>query len=303
MAAVDPVPWVDPEFARLEAELAALGDHLAQAEAELVEARARLEAFTHVRDRLLLPLYAELAEIEAQIAGVGAAGSEPAGDEPAGDEPGTRRAGARAGRSRVSGPSRASGRAPGGRDAGVAGSRSQSRSRSQSQARSKSQSRKRGPGAADPAGRPAVPPTEARRLYRALAKRCHPDLGGSEEDRERRRAFMVRVNNAYANGEADLLAWLAAEWDPAGAAGPAREVRPDRLQRLRAVLETGRRRLAQVRDELATVTGTGLGVLLFDQEDSAMEPAISRLDELAGFLRSRIGERRQVLEDFLQGSA
>jgi hypothetical protein len=300
MAAVDPVPWVDPEFARLEAELAALGDHLAQAEAELVEARARLEAFTHVRDRLLLPLYAELAEIEAQIAGVGAAGSEPAGDEPTGDEPGARPAGAQARRSRPAGAqARASGRAPGGRDAGAAGS--QSRSRSQSQSRSKSQSRKRGP--AGPAGRPAVPPTEARRLYRALAKRCHPDLGGSEEDRERRRAFMIRVNNAYANGEVDLLAWLAAEWDPAGAAGPAREVRPDRLQRLRAVLETGRRRLAQVRDELATVTGTGLGVLLFDQEDSAMEPAISRLDELAGFLRSRIGERRQVLEDFLQGSA
>jgi hypothetical protein len=69
------------------------------------------------------------------------------------------------------------------------------------------------------------------------------------------------------------------------------------------VLETGRRRLTQVTAELAAVTGTGLGVLLFDQEDSAMEPAISRLDELAEFLRSRIGERRQVLEDFLQGGA
>jgi hypothetical protein len=31
-----------------------------------------------------------------------------------------------------------------------------------------------------------------------------------------------------------------------------------------------------------------------------MEPAIGRLDVLADFLRSRIAERRQVLEDFLQ---
>ena len=140
---------------------------------------------------------------------------------------------------------------------------------------------------------------EARRLYRALAKRCHPDLGGGEADRERRRAFMVRVNNAYESGDTDLLAWLATEWDPAEAARPAQDVRPDRLQRLRAVLETGRRRLAQVREELTAVTGTGLGLLLFDQGDSAMQPAIGRLDVLADFLRSRIAERRQVLDDFL----
>jgi len=154
----------------------------------------------------------------------------------------------------------------------------------------------------DQANLEAVPPTEARRLYRALAKRCHPDLGSGEADRERRRAFMVRVNDAYANGETDLLAWLAAEWDPAEAVGPVGEIRPDRLQRLRAVLETARQRLAQVRTELAAVTGTGLGLLLFDQEDSAMEPAIGRLDVLADFLRSRIGERRQVLEDLLPGA-
>ena len=153
------------------------------------------------------------------------------------------------------------------------------------------------------AGLEAVPPppAEARPLYRALAKRCHPDLGVDEADRERRRAFMIRVNDAYARGDIGLLRLLAREWEAAEGAVPGRDGGPDRLSRLRAAVETARGRLAQVRAELAEVTRTGLGLLLFGEQEQGMQTALERLDVLAGQLRSTIAERRQVLADLMRG--
>jgi hypothetical protein len=68
MVSADPAPWTGPDIARLEEELAGLGEELAQAEAELAEARALLAAFTRAHGRLMAPLFAELDEIDAQIA-------------------------------------------------------------------------------------------------------------------------------------------------------------------------------------------------------------------------------------------
>jgi hypothetical protein len=144
------------------------------------------------------------------------------------------------------------------------------------------------------------PPAEARPLYRALAKRCHPDLGIDEADRERRRAFMIRVNDAYARGDIDLLGLLTREWEAAEDAAAGRDGGPDRLSRLRTAVEAARSRLAQVRAELAEVTGTGLGPLLFGEQAHGMQAALERLDVLAGQLRSTISERRQVLADLMR---
>ncbi|MGW6703779.1 J domain-containing protein [Streptomyces sp. NPDC054956] len=61
------------------------------------------------------------------------------------------------------------------------------------------------------------PSEEVRRLYRELVRQAHPDLAQDEAERERRDAFIVRVNAAYGRGEEQLLRELAQEW----AAGPA----------------------------------------------------------------------------------
>ncbi len=61
------------------------------------------------------------------------------------------------------------------------------------------------------------PSDEARKLYRELARKAHPDLARDEEERKRRDAFITRVNAAYARGDEAQLRELAEEW----AAGPA----------------------------------------------------------------------------------
>ncbi|MFI1930786.1 J domain-containing protein [Streptomyces sp. NPDC020330] len=66
------------------------------------------------------------------------------------------------------------------------------------------------------------PSEEARKLYRELARKSHPDLAQDEPERQRRDEFIARVNAAYGRGDVDLLQELAAEW----AAGPVRPLTP-----------------------------------------------------------------------------
>ncbi len=61
------------------------------------------------------------------------------------------------------------------------------------------------------------PTEEARKLYRELARKAHPDLAQDETERARRDEFITRVNAAYGRGDEVLLKELAQEW----AAGPA----------------------------------------------------------------------------------
>ncbi len=61
------------------------------------------------------------------------------------------------------------------------------------------------------------PTEEARKLYRELARKAHPDLAQDETERARRDEFITRVNGAYGRGDEALLRELAQEW----AAGPA----------------------------------------------------------------------------------
>ncbi|MEU6094356.1 J domain-containing protein [Streptomyces sp. NPDC047079] len=90
------------------------------------------------------------------------------------------------------------------------------------------------------------PSEEARKLYRELARKAHPDLAQDEAERKRRDEFIARVNAAYARGDEAQLRELSEEW----AAGPVpEEPRPSRSEELYARLEW----LAQRRDLLTVV--------------------------------------------------
>ncbi len=60
------------------------------------------------------------------------------------------------------------------------------------------------------------PSDEARKIYRELVRKAHPDLARDDAERARREEFLSRVNAAYGRGDEPLLEELAAEW----AAGP-----------------------------------------------------------------------------------
>ncbi|GHE03941.1 hypothetical protein [Streptomyces alanosinicus] len=136
------------------------------------------------------------------------------------------------------------------------------------------------------------PSEEARKLYRELARKAHPDLAQEEAERQRREEFITRVNAAYARGDAALLKELAEEW----AAGPVPpERRPSPAEELYARLEW----LAQ-RKELLTLVARELeegaiaGMLRLAPDDPD-----GLLDEIAGKLRSDIAQREAELAALL----
>ncbi|MFD3325354.1 J domain-containing protein [Streptomyces sp. NPDC058701] len=132
------------------------------------------------------------------------------------------------------------------------------------------------------------PSEEVRRLYRELVRQAHPDLAQDEAERERRDAFIARVNAAYGRGEEQQLRELAEEW----AAGPAPEQAvPGETEGLYARLEW----LSRRKELLALVAK--------DLEDSAIgsmlrmapEDPDRLLEEIAEQLLARVSEREAEL--------
>lgn len=132
------------------------------------------------------------------------------------------------------------------------------------------------------------PSEEARRVYRDLVRKAHPDLARDDAERERRDTFIVRVNAAYAAGDEATLRALAEEW----AKGPAPKARPlSEGEELYARLEW----LAERKELLAAIAA--------ELEESAIGAMIKMahhdpdglLDEIAEKLLADVAERESRL--------
>jgi hypothetical protein len=137
-----------------------------------------------------------------------------------------------------------------------------------------------------------VRPSEgARKLFRDLVRKAHPDLAQEEKERARREEFITRVNAAYARGDETELRELAEEW----AAGPKVERGPSRGEELYARLDW----LAERKELLA--------VIAKELEDSAIGAMLrlapddpdALLDEIAGQLTAQVAEREAELAALL----
>jgi hypothetical protein len=132
------------------------------------------------------------------------------------------------------------------------------------------------------------PGEEARRAYRELVREVHPDLAQDEAGRERREEFLVRVNAAYAAGDAEELRRLAAEWR----AGPPPPPTPlTRAEELYDRLEW----LAQRKEMLVTVVEgleeSAVGAML----RMAPDDPDALLDEIAEQLLAQVAGREEEL--------
>ncbi|CAL9514054.1 hypothetical protein [Streptomyces sp. NPDC090994] len=139
------------------------------------------------------------------------------------------------------------------------------------------------------------PSEEARKLYRELARRAHPDLAQEEGERARREEFITRVNAAYARGDAAELRRLAEEWD----AGPKEERGPSPAEELYARLEWLAERkelLTRVANELEQSAIGGMLRLAPDDPDKLLE-------EIAEQLTAQVAEREAELAALLGQAA
>ena len=136
------------------------------------------------------------------------------------------------------------------------------------------------------------PSEEARKLFRELVRKAHPDLAQDDNERKRRDEFISRVNTAYARGDEKLLRELAEEW----AAGPVpEEWKPSRSEELYARLEW----LSQRKEMLTLVAReleeSAIGAML----KLAPEDPDRLLEEIAEQLLAQVGEREHELAELI----
>ncbi|MFD8971850.1 MULTISPECIES: hypothetical protein [Streptomyces] len=137
------------------------------------------------------------------------------------------------------------------------------------------------------------PGEEARRLYRELARKAHPDLAREEDERQRREEFITRVNAAYARGDEAQLRELAAEWE----AGPVpAEERLSESEELYARLEW----LAERKDMLSVMAReleeSAIGAML----RMAPDDPDRLLEEIAEQLLAQVSERETELAGLVE---
>ena len=136
------------------------------------------------------------------------------------------------------------------------------------------------------------PSDEARKLYRELARKAHPDLAQDEDERKRREEFITRVNAAYARGDEGLLRELAAEW----AAGPVpEEWKPSRSEELYARLEWLSQRKEMLTFAARELEESAIGAML----KLAPEDPDRLLEEIAEQLLAQVEEREAELAELM----
>ncbi|MEU2582675.1 J domain-containing protein [Streptomyces avermitilis] len=134
------------------------------------------------------------------------------------------------------------------------------------------------------------PSEEARKLYRELVRKAHPDLAQDDAERERRDEFISRVNAAYGRGDEAQLRELSDEW----AAGPVpEEWKPSRSEELYARLEW----LAQRKEMLTFVAReleeSAIGAML----KIAPDDPDRLLEEIAEQLLAQVAGRETELAE------
>lgn len=133
------------------------------------------------------------------------------------------------------------------------------------------------------------PSEETRKAYRDLVRKVHPDLAQDEAERERREAFLVRVNKAYADGDASALTALAEEWEAGPLPEPVAELL--RSEELYARLEWLARRKEMLAQVAAELEESAIGAML----KLAPDDPDALLEEIAEQLHGQVAEREAEL--------
>jgi hypothetical protein len=106
------------------------------------------------------------------------------------------------------------------------------------------------------------PAKVAQRIYRELARRAHPDLVQEPVEKERRGAFIARVNDAYRRQDLYELQRLAEEWAVLNNSGPTDS--GVRQMWLRQRLIWLKARTAEARVERETLLSSPIGQVLLE---------------------------------------
>lgn len=132
------------------------------------------------------------------------------------------------------------------------------------------------------------PSERLKKLYREIAKSFHPDLAGDEAERAQFQHLMAEANQAYKNGDEQLLEkiFLQGKHSPESVKGVGTGV--DLVRVIRKIAGI-RKRLEQIDAEMKLLKSSSLFQLKLKYEEMK-EKGIDLLAEMAGYLNRQITE-------------
>ena len=234
------------EIEQKKAELASLEADLIQHELDLATFRAELTSFEARYVRKVGLLYAELDEIEAQIAEVWAR-----------RQPTDRHAQQQA---------------------------AQARAQAEDSAQSTSVTVE-----------PKSKPTESlKKLFRAVAKRIHPDLAVNDADRARRQILMAAANRAYEERDEAKLLSIIEEWESSPESVEGEGVGAELIRVIRKIAQI-QGRLSEIDTAIQQLNASDLYQLKIEV-DEAKNQGRDLLKEIASRVEQEIAAARMRLD-------
>lgn len=141
------------------------------------------------------------------------------------------------------------------------------------------------------------PSEQLKGLYRAIARRVHPDLSVDEGGRNRRTQVMAEANLAYAEGDERRLRLLLEEWESSPDSVEGEGVAADLVRTIRKIHQA-KQRLQRIGAEILEVRDSDL-YRLRSEVESAKVHGRDLLAEMAQQLDAENARLRVLLQSLL----
>ena len=141
---------------------------------------------------------------------------------------------------------------------------------------------------------PFDPSSEIKTLYRTIARRLHPDLAPTDDERERRHEWMAKINDAYQCQDSAALRDLLSSWEASPDSVQGTGVASNLVRAIRQIAQA-QRRIESVQREIDEIK-VGKLYTLIENGNARRDAGGNLLEEMATLLDSRIGTARQELE-------
>ena len=137
------------------------------------------------------------------------------------------------------------------------------------------------------------PPENIKKLFRRVAKKIHPDLASSAEERERRHELMAKLNQAYDRLDEEAIRAILLDWEVEEP--DALEVGQQLVQVIKQISQV-RKRLYAISDELEDLTLTEMFQLKQNIASAELEGR-DLLQEIADDLEEKIKNTKTRIRD------
>ena len=139
------------------------------------------------------------------------------------------------------------------------------------------------------------PPENLKKLFRQVAKKIHPDLASSAEEREHRHDLMSKLNQAYDRLDEEGIRLILIEWE---AEEPLQETYElgEQLVRVVSQIAQMRKRMHEIDDELEDLSLTEMFQLKLNIE-SAKQEGHDLLQEIADDIAEKIKKTKTKIRD------